>query len=152
MFNEKYVRKWNKMKQVEMSEYKPYEERSFAMVDSTGMTMYLINEVDRPNVGCTLDFCHMLMKHDSPSYGLALAARQERVLSAKCLNWEKSKLSVIKKWRFWYRVATIWLRDNKKKHRLFIDGVWDFYDLIRHLVLLSDLSNIFQQLDYRQIQ
>ncbi len=34
-----------------MSEYKPYEERSFAMVDSTGMTMYLINEVDRPKCG-----------------------------------------------------------------------------------------------------
>ena len=44
------------------------------MIDSTGMTMYLISEVDRENVGCTLDFCHMLMKHDSPSYGLALAA------------------------------------------------------------------------------
>ena len=90
-----------------MSEYKPYEERSFAMVDSTGMTMYLINEVDRPNVGCTLDFCHMLMKHDSPSYGLALAARRERVPFARCLNWGKCRLSVIKKWRFWYRVATI---------------------------------------------
>lgn len=60
-------------------EYKPYEERSFAMVDSTGMTMYLINEVDRPNVGCTLDFCHMLMKHDSPSYGLALAASKGKL-------------------------------------------------------------------------
>ena len=55
-------------------EYKPYEEREFAMVDSTGMTLFLIQEVNRPNVGCTLDFCHMLMKHDMPSYGLALAA------------------------------------------------------------------------------
>ena len=55
-------------------EYKPFEERNFAMIDSTGMTLYLISEVARPNVGCTLDFCHMLMKHDNPSYGLALAA------------------------------------------------------------------------------
>lgn len=55
-------------------EYKPYEERNFAMIDSTGMTMYLIEQVDRANVGCTLDFCHMLMKHDSPAYGLVLAA------------------------------------------------------------------------------
>lgn len=55
-------------------EYKPYEERDFAMIDSSGMTLYLLREVDRPNVGCTLDFCHMLMKHDSPAYGLALAA------------------------------------------------------------------------------
>lgn len=90
-----------------MSEYKPYEERSFAMVDSTGMPLYLINEVDRPNVGCTLDFCHMLMKHDSPSYGLALAARQERVPFARCLNWGKCRLSAIKKRMFWCSVATI---------------------------------------------
>ena len=60
-------------------EYKPYEEREFSMVDSTGMTLYLINEVNRPNVGCTLDFCHMLMKHDMPSYGLALAASKGKL-------------------------------------------------------------------------
>lgn len=60
-------------------EYKPYEERDFAMVDSTGMTLYLISQVDRANVGCTLDYCHMLMKHDNPSYGLALAASQGKL-------------------------------------------------------------------------
>ncbi|HCJ09005.1 MAG: sugar phosphate isomerase/epimerase [Lachnospiraceae bacterium] len=60
-------------------EYKPYEERNFALIDSTGMTMYLISEVNRENVGCTLDFCHMLMKHDSPSYGLALAASKGKL-------------------------------------------------------------------------
>ena len=60
-------------------EYKPFEERSFAMVDSTGTTMLLIEEVDRPNVGCTLDFCHMLMKNDSPSYGIAMAARKGKL-------------------------------------------------------------------------
>jgi len=60
-------------------EYKPYEEREFAMVDSTGMTMYLIDCVDRPNIGCTLDFCHMLMKHDEPSFGLALAASKGKL-------------------------------------------------------------------------
>lgn len=60
-------------------EYKPYEERDFAMVDSAGMTLYLIREVDRPNVGCTLDYCHMLMKHDNPAYGLALAAAKGKL-------------------------------------------------------------------------
>ncbi len=60
-------------------EYKPYEERDFAMVDSTGMTLYLISEVNRDNVGCTLDYCHMLMKHDNPAYGLALAASKGKL-------------------------------------------------------------------------
>ncbi|MFI3171341.1 MAG: sugar phosphate isomerase/epimerase family protein [Eubacteriales bacterium] len=60
-------------------EYKPYEERNFAMVDSTGMTLFLIDEINRENVGCTLDFCHMLMKHDSPAFGLALAAKKGKL-------------------------------------------------------------------------
>ena len=60
-------------------EYKPFEERSFAMIDSTGMTMLMVEEVNRPNVGCTLDFCHMLMKNDCPSYGIALAARKGKL-------------------------------------------------------------------------
>lgn len=60
-------------------EYKPYEERNFAMVDSTGMTLLLINDVDRKNVGCTLDFCHMLMKNDSPACGLAMAASRGKL-------------------------------------------------------------------------
>ncbi|MBQ6665245.1 MAG: hypothetical protein IJM68_06645, partial [Synergistaceae bacterium] len=60
-------------------EYKPYEERNFAMIDSTGMTMYLLEEIGRKNVGCTLDFCHMLMKHDNPSFGIALAAEKGRL-------------------------------------------------------------------------
>ncbi|MBQ7154642.1 MAG: TIM barrel protein [Synergistaceae bacterium] len=67
-------------KEIKISiEYKPYEERNFAMIDSTGMVMYLLSEIDRPNVGCTLDFCHMLMKHDNPSYGIALAARKGKL-------------------------------------------------------------------------
>lgn len=60
-------------------EYKPYEERNFELVDSTGMTLLLINDVDRDNVGCTLDFCHMLMKNDSPSCGLAMAASRGKL-------------------------------------------------------------------------
>ena len=67
-------------KEIKISiEYKPYEERNFAMIDSTGMVMYLLSEIDRPNVGCTLDFCHMLMKHDNPSFGIALAARKNKL-------------------------------------------------------------------------
>lgn len=60
-------------------EYKPFEERSFTMIDSMGTTMLLLEEVDRPNVGCTLDFCHMMMKNDCPSYGLAMAARKGKL-------------------------------------------------------------------------
>lgn len=49
-------------------EYKPYEERSYAFVDSMGVTGMLLHEVDRKNLGVTLDYCHMLMKHENPAF------------------------------------------------------------------------------------
>ena len=60
-------------------EYKPFEPRNFSLVDSTGMTLLLITDLDRPNMGYTLDFCHLVMKNDSPSYGLALAASKGKL-------------------------------------------------------------------------
>ncbi len=60
-------------------EYKPFEPRNFSLVDSVGTTLLLIEKIDRKNVGCTFDFCHMLMKHDSPAYGLALAAHMGKL-------------------------------------------------------------------------
>ncbi|MFT4107304.1 MAG: sugar phosphate isomerase/epimerase family protein [Lacrimispora sp.] len=60
-------------------EYKPFGERNFAMLDSAGMTLFMVNTIDRPNVGVTFDFCHMLMKRENPSYGLALAASQGKL-------------------------------------------------------------------------
>lgn len=60
-------------------EYKPFEPRNYSLIDSTGMTLLLINDVNKKNVGCTLDFCHMLMKNDSPACGLALAASRGKL-------------------------------------------------------------------------
>ena len=48
-------------------EYKPYEERSYAFIDSMGIAGMMLAEVDRPNLGVTLDYCHMLMKHENPA-------------------------------------------------------------------------------------
>ncbi len=61
-------------------EYKPFEPRAFSMLDGIGLTMMAIQEIDRPNVGVTLDFCHMLMKHESPAFSLALAAARGKLL------------------------------------------------------------------------
>lgn len=49
-------------------EYKPYEERAYAFVDSMGVTGMLLSEVNRSNIGTTLDYCHMLMKHENPAF------------------------------------------------------------------------------------
>ena len=41
-------------------EYKPYEERVHAFIDSFGTAVSILHDVDRENLGVTLDFCHML--------------------------------------------------------------------------------------------
>ena len=53
-------------------EYKPYEERGFATVDSWGATWKLISDVNCDNFGVTLDMCHMLMKKENPAFAAAL--------------------------------------------------------------------------------
>lgn len=49
-------------------EYKPYEERAYAFIDSMGLTGMMLNAIDRENIGVTLDYCHMLMKHENPAF------------------------------------------------------------------------------------
>lgn len=90
-FQVDYNRTWNQMKEyliricdyapeLEISiEYKPYQERSFALIDSIGTTMLMVNEVNRPNVGVTVDYCHMLMKRENPAYSLNLAAERGKL-------------------------------------------------------------------------
>ncbi|MBE6481766.1 MAG: sugar phosphate isomerase/epimerase [Actinomyces ruminicola] len=53
-------------------EYKPYEERVHTMIPSSGFVLYLLERIDRPNVGATLDFCHMIMARDYPAHAAAL--------------------------------------------------------------------------------
>lgn len=60
-------------------EYKPYEPRNYAMLDSAGTTMLMINEVDRENLGMTLDICHMLMKHDNPAMYASIALNKGKL-------------------------------------------------------------------------
>ena len=92
-FQMDYETKWNRIihsfqtvadyameRNVKVSiEYKPYEPRAFSMIDGIGLTLMAIQEINRPNIGVTLDFCHMLMKHESPAYSLALAASRGKL-------------------------------------------------------------------------
>lgn len=86
-----YEKKWNEIIQsfqevadygsdLKISiEYKPFEPRNYSMIDGIGLTLLAIDEIDRPNVGVTLDLCHLLMKKESPAYALALASRKNKL-------------------------------------------------------------------------
>lgn len=73
-----YVKVWNQVVQAFREvcdyaqlpvsiEYKPYEERVHCLIDSFGTTMLMVNDIQRDNLGVTLDFCHMLMKKENPA-------------------------------------------------------------------------------------
>jgi xylose isomerase len=61
-------------------EYKPNEPRSFSLMPDVATTLLAIQEIDRPNLGVTLDFAHMLYADEMPACAAALVARHSRLL------------------------------------------------------------------------
>jgi xylose isomerase len=61
-------------------EYKPNEPRSFSLMPNVTSTLLAIREIDRPNLGVTLDFAHVLFADEMPAYAAALVARHSRLL------------------------------------------------------------------------
>lgn len=61
-------------------EYKPYEPRTFSFIGDCASTLLLIEKVGAPNLGVTLDFCHMIMKKENPAFSLFLTSMQKRLV------------------------------------------------------------------------
>jgi xylose isomerase len=90
-FQVNYLEAWNQIKDyfskiadyapdLKISiEYKPFQPRAYSVIDSVGVSLLMVNEIGRENVGVTLDYCHMLMKHENPGFGLNLAAKQNKL-------------------------------------------------------------------------
>ncbi|MBC1628299.1 sugar phosphate isomerase/epimerase [Listeria welshimeri] len=60
-------------------EYKPFQPRAYAFIDSMGLTGMMLNDINRDNVGVTLDYCHMLMKHENPAFGADIFGSQGKL-------------------------------------------------------------------------
>ncbi|MGH2118120.1 sugar phosphate isomerase/epimerase family protein [Aerococcus sp. L_32] len=58
-------------------EYKPFQPRAYAFIDSMGIAGMMLNEINRENVGITLDYCHMLMKHENPAFAADIFASRQ---------------------------------------------------------------------------
>lgn len=61
-------------------EYKPSEPRSYSLMPDVGTTLLAIREIDRPNLGVTLDFAHVLFADEMPACTAQLVARHSRLL------------------------------------------------------------------------
>lgn len=71
-------------------EYKPYEERTFAVLDSWGAARQMVEDVDCRNLGITLDFCHMLMKKENPSFAASLLLKEGKLFGVHLNDGEGS--------------------------------------------------------------
>ncbi len=61
-------------------EYKPNEPRAYALMPDVGTTLLGVLEADRPNIGVTLDFAHVLYADEMPAHSAHLIARHARLL------------------------------------------------------------------------
>ncbi|MEM9106513.1 MAG: TIM barrel protein [Pseudomonadota bacterium] len=61
-------------------EYKPNEPRAYALMPDVGTTLLGVLEADRPNIGVTLDFAHVLYADEMPAHSAHLIARHSRLL------------------------------------------------------------------------
>ena len=58
-------------------EFKPTDENTrFFTVPSTGAAMLLVKEIDRPNMGLTLDMGHMLMAGENPAQSISMVGER----------------------------------------------------------------------------
>ncbi len=61
-------------------EYKPTDENTrFFTVPTTGAALQLVDEIDRPNMGLTLDVGHMLMAGENPGQSIAMVGRKKKL-------------------------------------------------------------------------
>ncbi len=61
-------------------EYKPNEPRAFSLLPDLGLNLLALADVDRPNTGITLDFCHVLFAGEIPAQTASVVARRSRLL------------------------------------------------------------------------
>lgn len=87
-----YLKSWNQIRDIlkEISkstdkmvsiEYKPFEERSVALIDSFGSSMLLVNDVNEDNFGVTADFCHILMKKENPAFVVSMLLERDKLFN-----------------------------------------------------------------------
>jgi xylose isomerase len=63
-------------------EYKPSDPRAFSLLSNLATTLLAIKEVNRPNLGVTLDFAHVLYAGESPAFAAAMIQRESHLLGS----------------------------------------------------------------------
>ena len=61
-------------------EYKPNEPRAYSLMPDVGTTLLATKELNRSNIGVTLDFAHVLYADEMPAHAATLIARHSRLM------------------------------------------------------------------------
>lgn len=61
-------------------EYKPNEPRAYSLMPDIGTTLLAVRELNRKNVGVTLDFAHVLYADEMPAHAAYLVSRHARIM------------------------------------------------------------------------
>jgi sugar phosphate isomerase/epimerase len=61
-------------------EYKPNEPRSFALIPDVATSLLAVKDINRKNLGVTLDFAHVLYADEMPAFAATLIAKHSRLL------------------------------------------------------------------------
>ncbi|CAJ1919628.1 unnamed protein product [Cylindrotheca closterium] len=65
-------------------EYKPTDENTrFFTVPSTAAALLLVQDIDRPNMGLTLDVGHMLMSGENPGQSIAMVGKRKKLFGVQ---------------------------------------------------------------------
>ena len=64
-------------------EPKPTEPRRFFIHNTTGTAMLMVRDIDRENMGLTLDFGHCLMATENPGQSAALAGQEGKLFGVQ---------------------------------------------------------------------
>jgi len=60
-------------------EYKPYEPRTHSTIDTAPKTLLMLRDIDRANVGMTLDIGHALVQHENLGDVISLAQQRQKL-------------------------------------------------------------------------
>jgi xylose isomerase len=60
-------------------EYKPWEPRKHSMLANMGEALLVVAQVDAPNLGVVLDYCHAQMANEHPPKAAAIALARDRL-------------------------------------------------------------------------
>ena len=140
-------------------EYKPFQPRAYAFIDSLGLAMVMMNEINRDNLGITLDYCHMLMKHENPAYGASILGSRNKLYGVHLndgygLNDDGLMLgtsSLVKTIEFLY-----YIKLHEYDHAIYFDTFPVIEDPVaeckRNINMIKKLDNLIGKLGMSYIQ